>query len=129
MIKQPERKTERWLQDKKTTKSFKKFKDVLFLYFRISESLLGVECLWVIINVILCLLLSVIYIGQTMDDKKGTVVSHFDEFTAAGILLKRRDLTPIPKKNFYISFWIGPTNKDPFFPTGMGYHLNARGAW
>lgn len=95
MIKQQERKPER-------TK--KKFKDVLFLYFRISESLLGVECLWVIINVILCLLLSVIYIGQTMDDKKGTVVSHFDEFTAAGILLKRRDLTPIPKKNFYISF-------------------------
>lgn len=89
---------------KKKTKSLKKFKDVLFLYFQISESFLGIECLWVIINVILCLLLSVIYIGQTMDDKKGTVVTHFDEFTAAGILLKRRNLTPITKKNFCISF-------------------------
>lgn len=57
------------------TKCLKKFKDVLFLYFRISESLLGVECLWVIVNIILCRLLSVvIYIGQTMDDKKGTLV-------------------------------------------------------
>lgn len=100
---------------KKKTKSLKKFKDVLFLYFQISESFLGIECLWVIINVILCLLLSVIYIGQTMDDKKGTVVTHFDEFTAAGILLKRRNLTPITKKNFCISFWISPNNKDPFF--------------
>lgn len=53
-----------------------------------------------------------------MDDKKGTVFSHFDEFTAAGILLKRRYLTSQGGKNklLYLVLNWPKQHRSVFFP-------------